>query len=282
MGYIDSIKNRRSVRTYSERDIPYDIKKRIEDIIDKNKGTLFGSELSFYLTENGDNRSVEGVRYGTYGFIKNAKAFIAGVCENSKEALTDFGFVLEKTVLDLEMMGISTCWLGGTFKRTDFERKYVKSKEEIIPCVISIGFEDDKRFGEKIIRRLSNADSRIPREDIFFHDSFEIPLSKDSAGELNEPLEMLRLAPSASNKQPWRVVCTDEGNICHFYLEKTKGYSGNKMGFCIQHIDMGIALSHFVLSCNELNIRGGFFMTESIPVFDSKREYIISWKKGVS
>ncbi len=281
MSYIESIISRRSVRTYSDRDISAVDMKRIEEIIGKNKDTLFDSKIRFYLTENSDDRRAEGIRYGTYGFIKNAKAFIAGVCVNNRKALIDFGFVLEKTVLDVEMMGISTCWLGGTFKRTDFVRKYVREKEEIIPCVISLGYEEDKRFGEKIIRSLSKADTRLPWGKLFYLDDFETPLIKADAAELQKPLEMLRLAPSASNKQPWRVICTDGGDICHFYLEKTKGYSGNNMGFGIQYIDIGIALSHFILSCNELGISGGFFITDPAPIIDSNREYMISWKKGV-
>ena len=39
--------------------------------------------------------------------------------------------------------------------------------------------------------------------------SFAEPLTEEEAGDYQFPLEMLRLAPSAVNKQPWRVVADE-------------------------------------------------------------------------
>ena len=47
------------------------------------------------------------------------------------------------------------------------------------------------------------------------------------------------------NKQPWRLVLRD--GLFHFYLRHDKGYIGEAVGD-LQKIDMGIALSHFVLA----------------------------------
>jgi len=71
-----------------------------------------------------------------------------------------------------------------------------------------------------------------------------------------ELLEAVRLAPSASNKQPWRLVITAESRIdlprAHLYLQRTPGYGTGLMSKFvklpdIQMVDMGIALSHLVL-----------------------------------
>ena len=61
-------------------------------------------------------------------------------------------------------------------------------------------------------------------------------------------LEAVRLAPSAVNKQPWRVVVC--GDRAHFYEKRSKGYVSAD-GWDIQKIDMGIALSHFELAAKE-------------------------------
>jgi len=59
---------------------------------------------------------------------------------------------------------------------------------------------------------------------------------------------MVRIAPSASNKQPWRIVKIE--GAWHFFLERTKGY-GDGIIFKllkladIQRLDMGIAMCHF-------------------------------------
>ncbi len=55
---------------------------------------------------------------------------------------------------------------------------------------------------------LSSAGSANRKEwgDIFFSGNFGGKLSRRDAGDYGEALEMVRLAPSASNKQPWRVT----------------------------------------------------------------------------
>ncbi|MGH4140908.1 hypothetical protein [Clostridium sp.] len=56
----------------------------------------------------------------------------------------------------------------------------------------------------------------------FFETDGLVPLNEDSAGEYVVPLEMVRLGPSASNKQPWRII--KDKNAYHFFLCRTKGY----------------------------------------------------------
>ena len=61
-------------------------------------------------------------------------------------------------------------------------------------------------------------------------------------------IEMVRWAPSAVNKQPWRIVA--RGDKYHFYEKKDKGYVSDKTGD-LQKIDAGIALCHFVMGMEE-------------------------------
>ena len=59
---------------------------------------------------------------------------------------------------------------------------------------------------------------------------------------------MVRWAPSAVNKQPWRIIVSN--NNYHFYEKRDKGYVGEKTGD-LQKIDVGIALCHFVMGLEE-------------------------------
>ena len=63
-----------------------------------------------------------------------------------------------------------------------------------------------------------------------------------------EVLELVRWAPSAVNKQPWRIVVRD--GVYHFYEKKDKGYIREETGD-LQKIDVGIALCHFVTGIEE-------------------------------
>ena len=85
-------------------------------------------------------------------------------------------------------------------------------------------------------------------EELFFLGGFSAPLTAEEAGGLADALELVRLAPSAVNKQPWRaVVC---GDTVHFYEKRSKGFVTAE-GWDVQKIDMGIALCHFVCGLEE-------------------------------
>ncbi len=90
------------------------------------------------------------------------------------------------------------------------------------------------------------------------------------------PLECVRIGPSASNKQPWRIV--RNGDAFHFYLSRTPRYEMIK-NIKLQNIDMGIAMCHFELSARELGLDGGWKVRDpGIPAGD--REYIATWTAG--
>ena len=65
--------------------------------------------------------------------------------------------------------------------------------------------------------------------------------------------KMVRPGPSATNKQPWRVV--KSGDIFHFFEYKTPGYT-DRFTYDIQRLDMGIAACHFDLATQEKGLPG--------------------------
>ena len=66
--------------------------------------------------------------------------------------------------------------------------------------------------------------------------------------KLDYIMECVRFAPSAVNKQPWRIIVADQG--FHFYEKRDRGYIGEKTGD-LQKIDVGIALCHFAMGLEE-------------------------------
>ena len=88
-------------------------------------------------------------------------------------------------------------------------------------------------------------------------------------------LEMVRLGPSASNKQPWRIVLKD-GNW-HFFEYKEPGYS-DRFSYDIQRVDMGIAAAHFDFSVKDKNINGHFEISNAPEVeLPENVQYSFSW-----
>jgi nitroreductase len=282
VSFISNAIQRRSVRTYDGRELSDETVKEINDIVKRScmMQTPFssGPRCSDLILKDMDKSRKR--KFGTYGFIKNPKAFITGASKKGRKGLIDFGYIFEKTVIDVTGLGIASCWLGGTFRRSSFVREVRPSKDEIVPCVVSLGYEDDERTAGRIIRGFAGSSSRLPGSSIFFRHDFNTPLRDGEEGIFGKPLEMVRIAPSASNKQPWRVLLSDDAETYHFYLKRTANYAGNLLGFEIQSVDMGIALCHFAFTCDELGIKGCFEDKEPAGVSSAGKEYIISWRKG--
>jgi hypothetical protein len=270
----DVIRERSSVRTYKAAALTTEDKERLQAYAAEVKGP-FGAPLRLELLENREIEKASGGKLGTYGVIKGASTYIAAVTEHQDKALEELGYCLEKVVLYGASIGIGTCWLGGTFKKSQFARQVRLREQEFLPIVTPVGYPAEKRgMVESLMRRVAGSDHRKPWEELFFMEDFSHPLGKEAAGEAAEALEMIRLAPSASNKQPWRIV--KQGGIYHFCLQHTKGY-GSSMGFDMQKIDMGIAMCHFEMTLAEAGIKGSWTTAAQIPLVKEGTEYIISW-----
>ncbi len=254
-----AIKTRKSIRTFEKNDIKQADLDRIKRYInDKmNKTGPLGYECKFKVIKSVKGKTKDGAKIGTYGIIKNPPAYIAGFTKNTPQAMVDFGYSMEKLILMLTDMKIGTCWLGGTFNRNSFDEQVSMSKDEIIPCVTPIGYiMQNKSMIEKAMRIAVKADKRKPAKELFFFKDFSNPIKEYDEKMPKDSLEMVRIGPSASNKQPWRILIDEDYLNYHFYLEKTPNYAGNKMSFEMQRIDMGIAMAHFEIGCEAVGVAG--------------------------
>ena len=278
----DLIRRRFSCRNYDPRPIEAQDRRSLEAFLAAISAGPLGTPLRFQLlaATEADRNALRGL--GTYGFIRDETGFLAGAACSSEKSLEDYGYALERIILMATDLGLGTCWLGGTFTRSGFAKTIALRRGEELPAVAALGRIADlesARAGE--IRRRVRGDRRFPRESLFFRGEFGVPLSMEDAGAYAEPLEMVRLGPSASNKQPWRIIC--QGNAWHFYLQRTKGY---RTGFLqrlvrtadIQRLDIGIAMCHFELAAREAGLRGKWAVDPpAITMPAGKIEYRVSW-----
>jgi nitroreductase len=279
----DIIRQRHSCRTYIKAPIDETRRSALTEFISRLPPGPFGGPGRFILAAatQEDRHELRGL--GTYGFIRGAPAFIIGATAEAPLALEDFGYRMEAIILRATELGLGTCWLGGTFVRSNFARKIAARDDEIIPAVTSVGAIAGNPGGfDRTLRQHIRAADRLPWELLFFEQKFNAPLSRENAGEYALPLEMVRMAPSASNKQPWRVIRT--GNRWHFYVQRTKGYLESwvirkVVGIAdLQHVDLGIAMCHFELAAAHAGLAGKWEVNEpEIDKPDSLTEYAASW-----
>jgi len=268
---MQSIKTRKSIRTYKERNISSEERdKLIQYIEDLEKS--YGGKFRFPLIDS-DN-SLDG-KVGTYGVIKGANLYVCGLVKKDSMDLVELGYAFEKIVLFATSLGLGTCWLGGTFNRSNLAKLANIKADEMLIVASPVGYiEEKKSIVDTTMRKLAKSDNRIPWNELFFDKSSSEPLDKENLGAFGDALEMVRIGPSASNKQPWRIV-KDEDRYS-FFLERTPKYAAS-LGFDIQLIDIGIALCHFETALDELNIKGNFNEThQDIPKWKDC-EYITSW-----
>ena len=249
----EAVKARSSVRNYADREIEPEKMEKIRRFVEALDNP-FDQEVSFHWLM--PDALPAGQKLGTYGVIKGAKRFIGASVRPGPLAMEALGYEMETLILYLAHLGLGSCWLGGTFNRKGFAKAMGIGEDHLFPAITPFGYGAPKRHvTEKLMRGMIRADRRSPWESLFFRDDFSSPLSREAAGDLAFPLEMLRLGPSASNKQPWRVLLRD--NALHFYEDKAPGYS-DAFAFDIQRIDMGIAAAHADLALRERGISGRF------------------------
>ena len=151
-----------------------------------------------------------------------------------------------------------------------------------MPAVSSVGYCAKKpRLLERAIRRGAKGDRRLHWERLFFDGNFNTVLSPQAAGKYAEALQMVRLGPSASNRQPWRVL--KDGDDWHFYLNRTPGYRQRRLVKLtstadLQRVDMGIAMCHFELAIRQLGLDGGWEHDDPGIEVDEYTEYSCSWE----
>jgi nitroreductase len=280
---ITTLINRRfSCRKYLPQPIDAHLQHLLRTYLANVPAGPLGNRARFELiaaTEE-DHQVLRGL--GTYGFIRGATAFIVGALKAGEKNLEDFGYLMELLILQATDLGLGTCWLGGTFTKSSFSRKIALTAEEIVPAVASVGvIADEARVRDSGLRHYLGAHSRKPWADLFFSLDFDHPLSHEEAESFVTPLEMVRLAPSASNKQPWRIV--RKGADWHLYLFRTPGYrdvvASRLIGVeDLQRIDMGIAMCHFELTARELGLPGAWKIKDpGLEGPDKLTEYLASW-----
>lgn len=247
----EAIEVRKSVRTFRKEAVDGVVMARLREMCRNVRQCLPGQEARIVVIERG----IEG-RVGTYGIISGAQCCLALVYRDVDNlSPVNAGMVMEKVVLWLTQQGLGTCWLGGTFSRGDVAAAASPATDEQVAAIVVLGVAAEReRLVARMMQRFAHSRQRKPFNELFDTGSDH---SYDAA------LELMRLAPSALNGQPWRAVA--EGNTVHFFCTKPEG-----LGL----LDMGIGLAHFAEGTDH---SGKWETIESAAALRPGWRYVISF-----
>lgn len=266
-----AVQDRVSIRSYEERSLTKEDKSKLMDF-NASLTNPFGVDVKVqYISKD---KGAEDVQLGTYGTIRGAKDFLAITVKDQPYAMEAVGYQFENLVLYATDMGLGTVWLAGTFNRKDFKNVIEISDEDLFPCICPVGYPGQKRsFIEKITRASLGSKKRKEWDKLFFLDDFSKSLTKEDAGRYTDALDMLRLAPSATNAQPWAVV--KEGDKFHFFCNYKNSINNDVKK--IKHLDLGIALSHFHQTAMSDGLNGKLEVSDIDFDVPENMHYIITY-----
>ncbi len=272
MNIIEIIKKRKSCRTFNGNWLSTSDKKILEDYIPGNKNLPGEEIIDLSIIEKKDDSKKMKL---DYGIIQGHKSYLLGISKSSILSRVNYGYLMEKVVLKATEIGISTCWVG-YFDNTFFNEIIIEDGFEI-PGIVMIGYSGDRQtFKEKFARFTLNASKRQDWGKLFFNFKTKVPLTPDLVKEYNDSLEMVRLAPSSGNTQPWRIFFNDTNNEFHFF-KKIINKKYEEKG--VHDIDMGIALTHFELTSLNNNLSGSWVKhpKDKLNSIDDL-QYVMTWK----
>ena len=236
MGFLELAKSRRSVRTFEKVGLD-------DAVIDELKqfsagiNNPYGVPVRFVFLDKDENDLSSPV-------LSGEKKYVSAVVKKVEHAEEAYGYAFEALLMHAHENGLGTVWIGGTMPREKFETATGLAANDVMPCMSPLGKTAERMsVKETLMRKGVKADSRKKFEELFFEEDFKSPLSEDKAESLGlkDALECVRVAPSAVNKQPWRIVIS--GNAAHFYVRHDKGFT--TPDYDLQKIDVGIGMYHF-------------------------------------
>jgi nitroreductase len=275
---LNTINARISVRTFSPEPVESATLDALLAFASQLGPGPFGNRVRFGLVDGTRFDAAQLRSLGTYGMINGARLFLCGAVVPASGAAEDFGWAMEQVVLKATELGLGTCWLGGTFDRQSFGRHHGLGAEEVLPATTPIGYPPDRHgVRQRLIRGLVGATRRKDFGKLFFDGSPATPLDEAAAGPWLDCLKAVRQGPSASNKQPWRLVRSPDSQAWHFFMSADPLYARMSHALPIQRVDLGIAMQHFEAVARERGLAGGFRL-EVPPPQAGGWTYIASWR----
>ncbi|QGG49289.1 nitroreductase family protein [Heliorestis convoluta] len=172
---------------------------------------------------------------GSYGKVKDAPAYMAFIGKSDLEEVEGkIGYLGEALILEATAAGLSTCWVAGFFCPYMVRSQIDLQEREKVYAVTPLGYTDKGlNFEEKTMSFLVSSKKR--------KSLVQLTAGQDHTTwpqTVQEALKAVQWAPSAVNRQPWRIRREEKS-----FIIATDGPQGS-YGIS-KRLDCGIAMVHF-------------------------------------
>ena len=147
MNYAALIQNRKSVRAFREKQVPFQTLEQLKAYYRDGIQRLIpeiGTELYFFGTDA--REALEGAA-GYHKFLVGAPQYLVLLTENHPQAGLNAGFVMEDLILKLTDLQLDSCWVTFTDSEQVKESLGIESDLQVA-AIAAFG------YGEKTTRRL--------------------------------------------------------------------------------------------------------------------------------
>ncbi len=223
MDIFEAMKQRRSVRTYTDQPIDGEVLEALSAEID-----ACNAEGGLHIQLILDEPEAFGTGLFKYGQFKGVRNYLCFVGPDTSDLDEKIGYYGERIILRAQQLGLSSCWVALTFNKR--RTRYELDPGEKLALVASIGYgtAPSKPRKSKSVADVSTSPADAP-------DWFE------------QGVAAALLAPTAVNQQKFRfeyVPATGD--------EKPRVRATTKRGTQTR-VDLGIAKYHFEVAAGKEN-----------------------------
>ena len=213
---IELMKARHSVRGYTGRPIPAEVRGQLDAC-----AKALNEEGSLHMQIIYDEPVCFASPMAKYGRFRNCRDYIALVGRDAPDLDERCGFFGEKLVLEAQGLGLNTCWAAMTHGRS----KAVLDEGEKEVILIALGY-GETQGAERKSKKPEDVSDATPESPDWFKKGVEAAL----------------LAPTAVNQQNFRFTLAG----------RAVSAKAGRLGPCLK-IDLGIVKCHFELGAGKEN-----------------------------
>ena len=205
----EAIKERHSVRRYQEKMIPPEVRTALEKSVEEvNRET--GLHLQLIWEEP---KAFKPGVFG-YGFFHGVRNYLVLAGKESEDLEEKCGYYGEKILLEAQMLGLNSCWVGLTYRKIPGTYTLDEGERLVLVAALGYGLTSGSPHRNKPLLELAD-------------------LKENDPDWYQEGVRMALLAPTAVNQQKFHI-----------------GHKGEEVSITagsgpFSRVDLGIVRYHF-------------------------------------